>query len=815
MEKAVEGDASKSGSFTEPSDRISRITDQVMNSPVSICLERPRLFSAFWRSKQGREAKKEHAFVRRAKALAYVYEHRTPQLWDDELILGSVSTKRVGANYYHEGGSINILEDLFRLKKRQVPIHLSFKEKLRLVGIGLRTAFDSVGARALLRPGRISHFLDFFIAKRYFITEEAGIAHQVGGYWNVVHHGLKRVDEVARRCLETRVLPDQSPINPDQEAFYRSVRIAINGIRSMANNLADEAQRIADNPDTKPTRKSELMELAEACRHVPYEPARTFVEGLQACWIVHLAMLFEDFEQGMSFGRLDQILWPLYKKDIETARLTPERTVEILAGFGLKTCETMPLYSDRIDRYFSGQGVAQGITLGGVDDKGCDVTNELSGLFLDAYAQIRTREPAIHVRVHENTPEWFLQKSTEIIQLGCGKPSFFGDEAIIRSLQGVGMTKEHARDYAIIGCVEMASQGRTYNSSDAALFNLPLCLELGLNEGHRFLGLRLPGKRFGARTPSPGRMNTIEDVIDAYRLQVRDAVKQMTTVIGWLEEVYREWRTTPINSIVTEGCLESGFDVTWGGAMYDLTSIQAAGLAGVGDSLYTIKKLIFEESRFSLEQFMEILKSDFEGYETLRTEIFQRFPKYGNGDPEADRMTQVAADVFSEEIRACRNSRGGQYIPGIYSMTCHNGFGKITGAMPNGRKARKRLSNGLSPVDGVDRNGPTAVLNSAASLDSRQWANCCALNLKFEKNSVQGDKGRLALSGLFKGYFKQGGMQLQVNVLDSEQLLQAKADPHAFPGLVVRVAGYCAYFNDLTPAVKDEIIERSTHRIGT
>ena len=827
----------------EPTERIARIRAELLATPYSVCLERPVLLEEFARTPEGRASRKDHPFVRRALALAYIYRSRKPRLYPGELIAGNMTSKRIAANYYPEGGSVTILEDILLgylragRQRRQIPLELTAAERRRLLSIGVRGIRGSVAGRALLRPGRIPYFLDFFRAKRYFITEEAGIAHQVGGYWNVVHRGLRWADEFAERRLATGTGEDgpsagAALLTPDQVAFYRSVRITIEGLRRLAANLADEAERLAADPATPPERRAELSESAEACRHVPYEPARTFLEGLQACWLVHVAMNLEDFEQGMSFGRLDQILWPLYRRDVDEGRLTPARAAEMLASFCLKTCETMPLYSQRVDHYFSGNGVAQGLTVGGTDAAGTDVTNELSGLILDAYAQVRTREPALHVRVHAGMPAWFWDKAVAVVQLGCGKPSFFGDPAVVRALEEAGVSTEHARDYAVIGCVEMASQGRTYNSSDAALFNLPLCLELALNEGRRFPNVRVEsvgpdggtrrrglgwgGRRrpLGAVTPPVATLRTFDDVVEAFRAQVRDGVDDMAKVLGWLEETYRVWRTTPMNSIVTEGCLESGQDVTGGGALYDFTSIQAAGLADAGDSLYAIKRLVFDEKRLSLGEFVAILKANFRGHEALRGELANRLPRFGNGEAEVDRMTQIAADAFADAVRAHTNTRGGRYIPGFYSMTCHHGFGRMTGALPDGRLAGWRLSNGLSPVDGADRTGPTAVLRSAGSLDSRKWANCFALNLKFDKKVVQGDVGRRALVNLFRNYFDQGGMQVQANVLDADTLRQAKVDPSAYPGIVVRVAGYCAYFNDLQPAIQDEIIERTAHGVG-
>ena len=807
------GGTQTSGSRYAPTERILRIRKAVLAEKNSICLERAALLDRFRSTKQGRAAQKDHPFLRRAKALAYVMENRRPRLYGDELIIGNMTGKRIAANFYPEGGSINILEDILQLEKRQNPFFLPYSERLQMVGIGARNMLRSVAGKALLRPGRFSHFLDFFHATRYFITEEAGVAHQVGGYHNVVHHGLVRVEGIAQNALKSGARPDGSALTEDNRAFYQSLLVTIDGIRKMAANLAAEAQLASRQSNITPERKEELERMADACLHVPYLPARTFYEGLQSCWLVHIAMIIEDFEQGMSFGRLDRILLPLYRQDIEAGRLTPESAVELMASFGLKTCETIPLYSDRIDRFFSGNGVAQGITVGGVDENGNDTTNELSGLILDAYAQILTREPALHVRVHDQSPRWFIEDAARIIQLGTGKPSLFGDAAIIKALEGAGMTTEHARDYAVIGCVEMASQGRTYNSSDAALFNLPLCLELALNGGNRMLGLKIPGITFGAKTLPPEKLTTFDHVLHAFAMQVDHAIDEMVRVITWIEDAYKIHRTTPVNSMVTEGCLDTGLDVTWGGALYDLTSIQVAGLADTGDSLYALKRLVFNEKRYTLPEFVDILQHNFLGHETLQKELSIKFPRYGNNDPDADAMTQTAADVYSDSIRRYKNSRGGQYVPGVYSMTCHVGFGNITGALPNGRLAGERLSNGLSPSDGSDRHGPTAMLNSAAGLDSSKWANCCALNLKFDAQSVQDERGRKILADLFTAYFKQGGMQLQVNVLDADILREAKENPSMHRGLVVRVAGYCAYFHDLQPAVQDEIIERTAHRL--
>ena len=357
--------------FISPTSRIAAIRAELLSTPYSICLERPKLLEEFWSSEKGRRsAKAEHPLVHRALTLQYVFSHRQPRIYKDELIIGNMTSKRIAANYYIEGGSINIMEDIASLGKRTIPLKLTGMETAELLRIGLRNVFKSVGARALLKPARLSYFLDFFRAKRHYVTEEAGVAHQVGNYWMVVHEGLRHPYVEAKQRLEEGKLADGSPLNADQSAFFRSVVITIDGIRIMAENLAAEAEKIAGRSGVTEQRKAELLESALSCRRVPFEPARTYLEGLQATWLVHVAMNLEDFEQGLSFGRMDQILLPLYRSDIARGRLTPERATEITASFCLKACETIPLYSQRVDRFFSGNGVAQAFTLGGTDAEG-------------------------------------------------------------------------------------------------------------------------------------------------------------------------------------------------------------------------------------------------------------------------------------------------------------------------------------------------------------------------------------------------------------------------------------------------------------
>lgn len=793
--------------LVSPWARIDRIRDAVHAAGYSLCLERPELMRAWQRTPEGRRLRKAHVCERRAGMLAYLMANRRPRIHDDELVIGNMTSKRVASHFYPEGTSLNIVEDIFRLDERVVPLKLTAREKAKLVWLAAATARESVLGHALLRPSRIRRIREMTNADRYIVTEQAGVAHQLCNHGKIIREGLVASDRLAADCLANDRTPEGRPLDDDQRAFYRSIRTIAAGIRAMAENLAAEAERTAGQPGISGQRREELLAAAARLRHAPWQPARDYREALQAVWIIHLAMCLEDFEQGLSFGRLDQVLQPLYARDLESGVLTRDEAVEFTASFQLKCCETQPVYSSRMDHYFSGHDVAQGITLGGVDSNGRDATNDVSGLMLDAYALIGTREPALHVRIHEGTPAWFLDRCVATLQKTGARPAFFGDKAIIRAMQNAGYSEAHARDYGVIGCTELASQGRTYNSADAALFNLPLCLELALNEGATFAG-----KRYGVRTAAASEMASMDDLVAAFRVQVDDSVRDMAQVMGWLEESIRAHRTTPVNSLLTDGCLAHGRDVTWGGADYNFSGVQAVGLADAGDALAAINRLVFEEQRLSLPELVDILKGDFAGHQTLAVELQKKFPRYGNGDAQVDRWTQVAADAWVDAVSKQRNTRGGRWIAGFYSMTCGHAFGRYTGALANGRRAGTRLSNGCSPADGADRNGPSALLRSVAGLDKSRWSNSQVLNATFDRRTIGGKAGAAKLASLLRTYFiDQDGMQVQVAVLSADDLRKARENPSAYPNLLVRVSGYCAYFADLQPDVQDEIIARTMH----
>ena len=392
---------------------------------------------------------------------------------------------------------------------------------------------------------------------------------------------------------------------------------------------------------------------------------------------------------------------------------------------------------------------------------------------------------------------------------GLRNVQFFNDEAIVPALVNRGVPLEEARDYGIIGCVEPAVPGVSFTSSDAALFNLGLCLELALNDGRG----RLFTDQLGLPTGAPHRFTRVEEVIEAYRRQVAYLVGLMVQALDVLARVHAAFKPKPFISATSGDCLQRGLDLTWGGARYDFTGVQGVGAATVGDSLAALDALVFRDNRFTMEELLAALDADFEGHESLRQTLVNRAPKYGNDDAAADRFTRLAAEIYCQEVEKHANPRGGRYQPGLYSVTTHVALGLAVGATPDGRRAGAPLSQGISPVQGRDRKGPTAAMKSVARLEHVLVSNGSAFNQKLNPAFLRGGKGPETLSSLLRSYVRLGGMQLQWDLVDNEMLRAAQEHPEDYRDLIVRVSGYSAFFTDLERVVQDDIIMRMEHAV--
>lgn len=775
---------------SEESERFRRIRQEILDSPVHLCPERALLVTEFFKR---HDDPAEPVAVRKAKALRFILANKSVRIYPDELIVGNMGSRRVSAIIQPELAGVFMSEDLLWIGRRKTtPMHISWRDRLELL---LRVIPYWLPRNMNFRAFRDRRHLLRYVREQlrpayYLINEAGGIGHFLPGYENMMRMGVEGYLESMRGM--------EGPL-------YEAARIACEGLLVYAGRLAEEAERLA-RAEGDASRGSELVNIARICRKVPAGPAQTLHEALQSLWLTHMGVNLESLNSAVSFGRVDQFLYPYYEKDLAEGRLTREGAKDLLLSFAAKATEHVFLLSERISQYHGGYLVVQAAIVGGTDREGEDATNDLTYLFLDVMEEACLRDPNFQARVHARSPEEYLLRVADVARKGNGMPAVFGDEAAVASLLYHGYPVEEARNYGVVGCVELALPGNSFFSTDAGLFNLPMCLELALNGGRR------SGGRFrvGAKTADPATLRDMDALIGAFRVQVEHMVERMIGDFRVVEAGNRDFHPTPLSSMLVEGCLESGLDLTAGGAKFNSSGIQGVGIADVADSLFALECLVFSRGKYGLEEVLEAMRADFAGHERLQAELMS-CSKYGNDDPAVDGYADLVAHIFHQALSRHRNTRGGPYVPGFYSVTCHVAFGRRVGALPSGRNAGRPLAPSLGPANGCDRLGPTAVLNSVTRVDSRLMPNGCAVNLRFDPRNLSSEPGKANLAALMRAYFEQGGMQVQFNVIDPELLEDARRHPGKYPGLVVRVAGYCAYFDDLPDAAKDEIISRTIH----
>jgi len=746
--------------------------------------------------------------VRRAKAVAHVLRNLETCVYPDELLVGGLTGKRVGAIIYPEFIGLLIWPELETLADRgSNSLRISEEEAEELdkeifpfwQGKVLADYADDFTSPPT--PLMLLEQFGFFL-----LTEAAGISHTAPDFEGVLRVGGRAVMEEARQKIaQIDAAQSTDPDELRKRSFYKAVEIAWEGLIDMAQRYQQAVLELA-GVETDPVRKSELLEMARICGKVPAEPAETFHEALQSLWFMEIALHQENYEQALCLGRLDQYLHPYYRKDLESGVLTRERAIELLGCLFIKMSEFVPLFSDSVAIFFSGFPTNPALTIGGLTPDGRDATNELSHVILDAREVLKTREPNMHARIHRNSPDDYLSRVVEVIKSGGAMPGLVNDDVIIPALVKKGVEESDARDYVVIGCVEISVPRKTFGSTDAALMSLPICLEMALNNGYCPAML----KQIGMETGDPRGFKGIDDVVDAFQRQVSWVVEQMVAGLNALSIAHQELYPSPLLSSMIQGCLKRGKDVTAGGADYNFTGVQGVGTADVANSLAVIDRLVFTEKRITMDQLLKCLEDDFEGHEEIQR-LVGGIPKYGNDDELPDKYAEMAAEIFCLEVARHRNARRGAYLPGFLSMTTHEGFGSFVGALPSGRRAFQTFANGLSPCDGSDEKGATACLKSIAKIDYSLATSGVAVNIKFSPIHLKGDEGTEILKSLIRGYFDLGGMHLQINLVDRETLVDAQCHPQKYPDLMVRVAGYSAYFVDLSKEVQDEIIARTEH----
>ncbi len=782
--------------------RIKRLKEHFLKYKPELCTERARIIT-----KSYAENESDSAPTKRAKAFYDILSKMSIYIDEDELIVGNLGYKPRTAPIYPEYSVNWILDEIDTFSTRPGDkFQITEENKKILLDILPLWKGKTVEDRALGRtPKEIRKSMDSMV----FISQNmltGGVGHYIIDYRKILTLGIKGIKEEIYKKVEESDLSDYK--NIDKKTCYDAMLITCDAIVLFARRFADMAEQMSLN-EANVQRKKELETIAKICRVVPENPAGSFHEALQSFWFIEAALYLEQNGLAVSPGRFDQYMLSFYKNDIEKGILSKEEAQELLECLWVKFPNVIKLYNNDAAKAFGGFPTNQCIIIGGQDKYGFDATNELSYACLDATANTMLNDPSLAVRLHKNAPLEFIRRTSEVIRLGTGMPKIFNDEVIIPSMMNKGIDLEDARDYAIVGCVEPVVPGKNLNWCNAAYFSLAKCLELAINDGKSFM----TGEQLGPKTGGLDEFESFEDVLDSYKKQVEYFVRQMTISINIIDMAQGELTPNPFASSFMSDCIGKGEDLIRGGAVFNFTGPQGVGVANVADSLSAIKKIVFEDKMISKAQLAELLITDFEENERLRQLLMNRPPKYGNDEDYVDLLARKAALIYCDEVKKYKNVRKGFFQPGLYPVSSHVALGEVVGAMPDGRKSGEPLADGVSPVQGKDLKGPTSVMRSVCKLDHISASNGTLLNVKLHPNAIKDEGGLLKFIDLNRSFIDMGGWHVQYNIINVETLLDAQKSPEKYRSLLVRVAGYSAFFVELDKKLQDDIIKRTEHVI--
>ena len=793
----VSGSAARWPLATFP--RLRRLREALLVARTTLCVERARLWTEHFKE-QGFD--RERPLLRQARALSYVLDNLPPVVFDDELIVGSTTQHRLGALIFPEFMSMVIWPELPTLAQRaHDPVQLDPAHQA-LLGDEIFPFWKdlTVHEHARVKGDNPESLRLLERMVFYLLAKSNGITHIIPDYATVVRRGLAALSQEAlQRSVEAT--------DPEAAEFHQATHLSLEAVIRFAGRYAAECRRLSKQVTR--SRALELLTIAEALERVPAQPAKTMHEALQSIWLVQVALHQENNDLALSFGRLDQILWPLYQADLLEGRLDPAGAAELLGAFFIKMGDHTPLVPSAAQKIFGGSATNQAVTIGGLTPDGDDGVNPMTMLALNVSELLALREPNLCARLHHDSPASYRRALVDSIYRTGAAPALYGDEAVIEALCAHGVSLEHARDYGVIGCVEPTNAGRTCGMTGAILFNLAAVLELTLNDGvHPLSGLQV-----GPRTGKLAALDSAGKLRAAFERQLDHLVTLACDGNTRLARAHAELHPTPLLSALIEGTAESGRDITRGGARYNSSGVAIVGLADVADSLTAIEQLVFEGEQIELAELGAALVDDFCGHERTRALLRSRASRYGTDDARADRTTIELIERVAESFDRHPTPRDGRYQVGYWTLTMHTGFGALTGALPSGRRRGRPLASGATPVAGAATAGPTAALASTAALPARLMANGIANNHKLPRGLLA-QPGKLELMNrLVEVFFARGGMQLQYTVQDRQDLLEAQQDPDAHRDLLVRVSGYTAYFCQLNRAIQDEIIARTEDRL--
>ena len=788
-------------------DRMEAWRDELLSAEPSVCVERAVITTDTYRDNAD-----QPLVMIRALMLRNVLERMTIYIEPSSRLAGNQASANRAAPIMPEYAMDWVIAELDEFDERpgdRFTISEEAKETLR--GIAPFWRGRTLKEHALtLMPEDSRRFYDLgIIHPEGNIT--SGDAHLAVNYRRLLREGLAGYKERTRAALDALDLTD--PAELDKAPFYRALLISFDAVIAFAHRYSELAGRLA-LAETDPTRRAELREMARILQVVPEHPATTFQEAVQSIWLVHVALQIESNGHSLSYGRLDQYLWPHLRADLEAGRETEDSAVELLSNLWLKTFTVNKIRSWSHTRFSAGSPLYQNVTIGGQDAAGSDAVNRLSHLIIKAVAQTHLPQPNLTIRYHRGLSDDFMNEAVELMRLGTGMPAFNSDEIIIPSLIERGVSSEDAHDYSAIGCVEVAVPGRWgYRCTGMSFLNFPKALLVALNDGlDPASGIRLAPSRGHLRD-----MTSFDEVMEAWDATIREFQRHCIVLDAACDLALEHMTADVLCSGLVDDCIGRGRTLKEGGAVYDFCSGLQVGIANLGDSLAALKKTVFEDRTITGEELWEALQNDFAGEEGERIRgLLVAAPKYGNDDDYVDELLVRAYATDIDEIFTYRNSRygrgpiGGTYYAGTSSISANVPQGASTAATPDGRHAGEPLAEGCSPSHGADTNGPTAVLKSVSKLDTGRITGGVLLNQKVTPQILAEPEDRVKLIAMLRAFFNRlHGFHIQYNVVDRDVLIDAQAHPERHRDLIVRVAGYSAFFVVLSKQTQDDIIART------
>ena len=782
-------------------DRIEFMKNRVVHTNPEMDLENARILTESFKETAG-----EPLCIRKAKAFRKQCREKTVKIWEKELIVGCSGSKMRGGILCADTCWSILDEELDTISTRKYdPFYLReedremFLKEIKPYWEG-RSTYEAWLKQI---PEDCKILRD---AGQVYINRKAvrGWGETTAGYKQVISEGIEAICENIRARMAK--LDPTVPGDIEKEDYLKAMLISAEGICDLAERYAKEAERLAAE-ESDAVRKEELLSIAEACHHVPKYPARTFHEALQSLYIYQICIFMEQNAASYNPGRMDQYLYPYYKADLEKGTLTEEKAQELLDCLWIKFSEPC-LFQDAVTAEFAaGYPMFQNVCVGGVTTAGLDAVNDLSYLILQATMDVKLYQPSLSVRYSmAKNPNKFLRKVVELIRLGTGFPAFHNDDIGIRMVMNKGIPLREAFDWNPCGCVETNLEGRLRHYTALADINLGGTIELVMTNGVN----RKYGKKISVETGDPAAFKSYEEFKEAVKEQLRYEVRAVVKGSHVIDNVCMD-RIVPALSLSFRDCIENCSDYAWGGAKYNTgNGIIMIGVADLINSMAAIRHLVYEEKSVTMEQMVKALDADFVGYEDIQ-KLCQEAPKYGNDNEMVDDIAGEMFTFIADEIESYK-SKFGTMTPGILPVSGNTPFGLEVGALPYGRNAWKPLADGVSPNGGTDMNGPGAVLKSVSHLPHDRFVQGTLLNMKVEPEMLNSENGIMQMMALLKSMCSLGVFHVQFNVINRETLLAAQERPEDYRGLLVRVAGYTAYFTELGRDVQDEIIGRTEQK---